>query len=122
MHYEKGTGMTFDEYSKQAIVTDKYGGGIQKVDSHAFMASLLGIGGEAGEITEKVKKIYWHKDGVETAADREELIKELGDLLWYTNTLSVYLGVSLDEVARRNIEKLQSRNTRGVLAGNGDNR
>lgn len=114
--------MTFDEYSTQAIVTDKYGGGVQKVDSHAFMASLLGIGGEAGEITEKVKKIYWHKDGVETPEDREELIKELGDLLWYTNTLAEYLGVSLDEVAKRNLRKLQSRNDRGVLAGNGDNR
>lgn len=114
--------MTFDEYSDQAIVTDKYGGGVQKVDSHAFIASLLGIGGEAGEITEKIKKIYWHKDGVETAEDREELIKELGDLLWYTNTLSVYLGVTLEEVARRNIVKLQSRQGRGVLKGSGDNR
>lgn len=114
--------MTFDEYSTQAIVTDKYGGGVQKVDSHAFMASLLGIGGEAGEITEKVKKIYWHKDGIETPEDREELIKELGDLLWYTNTLAEYLGVSLDEVAKRNLRKLQSRNDRVVLAGNGDNR
>lgn len=114
--------MTFDEYSEQAIVTDKYGGGTQKVDSHAFLASLLGLGGETGEITEKVKKIYWHKDGIETPENREELIKELGDVLWYLNTLSVYLGASLEEVASRNIAKLQSRDARGVLAGNGDNR
>lgn len=101
---------------------DKYGGGVQKIDSHAFLASLLGLSGESGEITEKVKKIYWHKDGIETAEDRREIMKELSDVLWYLNTLSIYLGGSLEEVAQINIEKLTSRAKRDVLKGNGDNR
>ena len=48
--------------------------------------------------------------------------KELGDVLWYISVMSSYLGISLDDVANTNVEKLASRKARGVLKGSGDNR
>lgn len=114
--------MDFDEYQKQAITTDVFGGKPQPIDSHAFLAQLLGLVGEAGEIAEKFKKIYRDKDGVFTMEDKQEMTKELGDVLWYVSVVSTYLGISLKDVADKNIEKLLSRQKRDTLKGSGDNR
>ena len=51
-----------------------------------------------------------------------EIKKELGDVLWYIANLSKELNVSLEDVAQKNIEKLQSRQQRNELHGSGDNR
>lgn len=114
--------MDFNSYQKQAITTDKFGGTPQPIDSHAFLAQLLGLVGETGEIAEKFKKIYRDKDGVFTPEDEKEMTKELGDVLWYLSVICTYLGISLQDVADLNIEKLQSRQKRGILQGSGDNR
>ena len=114
--------MDFNSYQKQAITTDKFGGTPQPIDSHAFLAQLLGLVGETGEIAEKFKKIYRDKDGVFTPEDEKEMTKELGDVLWYLSVICTYLGISLQDVADLNIEKLQSRQKRGTLLGSGDNR
>ena len=50
------------------------------------------------------------------------LALELGDVLWYISTLADDLGVTLEEVAKANIEKLQSRMERNKIKGDGDNR
>ena len=42
--------MTFDEYQKQAITTDTFGGKPQPITSPAFMSKLLGLVGESGEV------------------------------------------------------------------------
>lgn len=42
--------LLFTEYAQRAIQTDKYNGGSQKMDSHAFSAALLGLAGESGEM------------------------------------------------------------------------
>ena len=83
---------------------------------------FLKLNGEAGEVAEKFAKIIRDKGGVGTEEDRQELIKEVGDVLWYLAQISNELFVGLDEVARLNIEKLRSRKERGVLGGSGDNR
>lgn len=88
----------------------------------AFVAKILGLVGEAGEVAEKFKKIVRDKNGVVSDDDKADIEKELGDVLWYISALADYLGLAFDEVANKNIEKLFSRRDRGVQKGSGDNR
>lgn len=69
----------------------------------------LGISGEAGEVTDYIKKVVFHKHDL----DREEIGKELGDVLWYVTYIAECIGYSLEEVAEMNIEKLKKRYPEG---------
>lgn len=113
--------MQISDYSEKAIAT--------LLGTHAYgdispqlMAQVLGLAGESGEVLEKFKKLIRDRQGQLTEEDRAALIKELGDILWYVNAVAHLLGSSLEEVARRNNEKLASRHERGQLHGQGDNR
>lgn len=113
--------MKFDDYQDQAISTltgDHAYGDI----SSQLMAQVLGLVGESGEVAEKFKKIVRDKDGKLSPQDKQELLKELGDILWYVNAVSSLLGSSLAEVAENNLDKVLSRKERGVTKGSGDNR
>lgn len=83
---------------------------------------VLGISGEASEVAEKWKKILAYKNSVLSEEDRLELGKEMGDVMWYIAVLAERLGLSLEELAKQNIKKLESREKRGVIKGSGDNR
>lgn len=110
--------MTLDDYQKQALTT------VIASDSEFrdLLHWVLGINGEAGEIAEKVKKIIRDKNGEVSDDDKAEMAKEVGDVLWYLAVFAHHLGVSFEEVAQQNLDKLQSRKARGVLGGSGDNR
>ena len=83
---------------------------------------LLGLGGELGEIFEKVKKhIRGGKDPDELFRD-PALGKEFGDLQYYLPRAEDEFGFRAEEVMNENREKLESRKARGVLHGDGDNR
>jgi NTP pyrophosphatase (non-canonical NTP hydrolase) len=82
----------------------------------------LGLCGEAGEVAEKVKKTLRDDGGVLTAERREALSRELGDVLWYLSQVATEAGLDLEEIAAENLDKLFSRQERGVLRGSGDNR
>ena len=115
--------MQLSDYSTQALSTDTFDDTKPKdPGSHAFLSKILGLTGEAGEVAEKMKKILRDKDGVMSEQDKKELIKELGDILWYINSTAVYLGYTLDDVAQANLDKVLSRKARGVSHGSGDNR
>ena len=116
--------MNFNEYQKLALKTDSYenSGKNIKVTELAFLNKVLGLVGESGEVAEKIKKILRNQDGEMSAEDTKELIKELGDVLWYIAVLASYLGFGLDTVAKNNIDKLQDRASRGVIKSQGDNR
>ena len=85
----------------------------------------LGLSGEAGEVAGKVKKqIRDGKDwtGEEREEQRQKIVDELGDVLWYAAALAHELGITLADAMARNINKLQDRKRRGVLSGSGDAR
>lgn len=115
--------MNMNDYQKQAAVTDLLGNGkTAPIGDPAHVTKILGLVGEAGEVAEKYKKIIRDKEGRATPEDKQELKKELGDVLWYVAMLSRYLGFDLQEVAQANIDKLSDRQKRGVSHGSGDNR
>ena len=114
--------MDFNEYQRMALATDLFGGKPQPIVSPAFLEKLLGLVGETGEVAEKIKKIIRDKKGVSTPEDHQDMVKELGDILWYLAAVSSYLGIELQDIADLNIEKLADRQRRGALGGSGDNR
>lgn len=87
-----------------------------------LLSQVLGLVGESGEIADKFKKLIRDKKGELSDEAKREILKELGDVLWYVNTISSLLGSSLDEVAQNNLDKVLSRKARGVIQGSGDNR
>lgn len=88
----------------------------------------LALNEEAGEVAGKISKLIRDQglkfDGSEklTDAQRADICYELGDCLWQIAALSRDLGVSLNEVAHMNLEKLSSRAARRTLSGSGDHR
>lgn len=110
--------MNFDDYQKQALATAlNHEPAI--IDKTIW---VLGIAGESSEVAEKWKKILAYKDGKITDEDITELGKELGDIIWYIALFADRLGLSLSDIASKNLEKLASRKQRGVIKGKGDNR
>jgi NTP pyrophosphatase (non-canonical NTP hydrolase) len=82
----------------------------------------LGLAGEAGEVAEHAKKAIRDDAGTVSDERRAAMAKELGDVLWYVAQLASELELDLDEIAAQNLEKLLSRQRRGVLSGSGDDR
>ncbi|HEY1063951.1 MAG TPA: nucleoside triphosphate pyrophosphohydrolase family protein [Candidatus Saccharimonadales bacterium] len=113
--------MTFEEYQKQALTTLLSDQEFGEFNAQ-FIAQVLGLVGESGEFADKIKKRIRNDAGRVTPEERTELLKELGDVLWYVNSLSHLLGSSIAEVAQMNMDKLNGRKSRGVIKGAGDNR
>lgn len=81
----------------------------------------LSLCGEAGEVANKVKKIL-RGDTPLTLGEKHKLAKELSGAFWYLSMLSLELGYTLEELAKLNIETINSRLARNVLRGDGDDR
>ena len=111
--------MTFSQYGQQAHEIAFYETGHVMPD---VVYACLGMGGEVGEALEKVKKLYRDHGGQWTDERRAAFISELGDVLWYINEAAIQAGSSLPAVAQANLTKIQGRQARGTLAGQGDNR
>ena len=80
--------------------------------------SVMGLCGESGEACDIVKKHLFHGHEL----DRDALIKELGDIAWYLAEGAEALGISLEEVFERNIEKLKKRYPDGFSSEKSINR
>ena len=82
----------------------------------------LGLASEAGEVAGKVKKIIRDKNGILSDEDKQALAAELGDVLWYVTAVADDLGITISDIFYENYKKLNSRKSRGVIKGSGDNR
>jgi NTP pyrophosphatase (non-canonical NTP hydrolase) len=109
--------MQFDEYQGAARATAFY----PKL-CEVPVYPVMGLCGEAGEVSEKAKKILRDKQGIMSAEDRDALIDELGDVLWYIANIAADIDCELSYLAQRNIVKLRARAAKGTLAGSGDSR
>ncbi len=108
--------MEFSEYQRLSRRTAEY-------PRAAWLTyPALGLAGEAGEVAEHAKKVIRDDDGVVSDERRGAMRKELGDVLWYVAQLASELGLELEDIAAANLEKLLSRQRRGVLSGSGDER
>ena len=70
--------MTFREYQLKAKETARF-----PEKETAFIYASLALAGETGEVAEKIKKIWRDKNKQVSSEDKEEIKKELGDVLWY---------------------------------------
>jgi len=93
--------MDFNEYQKSAMATKK----VYPNQKEQIINALLGMSGEVGEVHEMFKKHYAF--GREIVVD--DLIKEIGDILWYLAEMCDAFGFSLEECAKGNIAKLRAR-------------
>lgn len=109
--------MEANEYQSRAISTAIY-----PDKGSNFVYPTLGLLGESGEVSEKVKKVIRDNEGVLTDPIRESIALELGDVCWYVASLAFELDYTLEEVFQMNLDKLSSRKERGVLGGSGDYR
>lgn len=108
--------MNMNEYQAAALQTAVY------PEQMRIIYPALGMNGEAGEVADKVKKVIRDNNLDFDAEKREAIALEIGDVLWYCATLAHDIGYSLEDVAKKNIDKLASRAQRDKLGGSGDNR
>ena len=106
--------MEINEYQKLAMVTLN-----RELDKKEMLTNaVMGLCGESGEACDIVKKHLFHSHKL----DRDALIKELGDVAWYLAEGAEALGISLDEILGRNIEKLKKRYPEGFSSEKSINR
>ena len=89
--------------SDRLVELDKKGANIERL-----VTAGVGLNAEAGAFLEIVKKMVfqgkpWNED------NREHLIIELGDIIWYATNACMALGISFEDVVARNVEKLEKR-------------
>jgi len=106
--------MTFDEYQQLAIRTKNS----KLNDQLSIAVNALGLVGEAGEVADYLKKVVGHNHPI----DRNKLVLELGDVLWYVASLCDEYQINMEAVATRNITKLQRRYPEGFSTTDSLNR
>jgi NTP pyrophosphatase (non-canonical NTP hydrolase) len=93
--------MTFDDYATAAARTENR----RLAEGERLMDAAAGLVEEGGEVLSLVRKHLYQGHPL----DRERVAKELGDALWCLTTVARSIGISLDDVARANVEKLTLR-------------
>lgn len=124
--------MDLNEYQKRAMSTC-----MPSCENISYM--LLNLVGEVGELSSKIAKhirkgnmtiggkclpngLHSSLKGEEWLTTDIELMKEAGDILWQLSGVCSVMGWELNDVAKMNLKKLASRQRRGVIDGEGDNR
>lgn len=99
----------FVAFSDRIVELDRKGANIERL-----LTAGVGINAEGGEFLEIVKKMIfqgkpWNED------NKDHLITELGDLMWYVMQACVALEVSIDQVVSKNVDKLMKRYPEGAF-------
>jgi NTP pyrophosphatase (non-canonical NTP hydrolase) len=99
----------FVDFADRIGELDREGANIERL-----LTAGVGINAEGGEFLEIIKKMVfqgkaWNRD------NREHLIIELGDIMWYVAQATIALGISMEEVLDRNITKLGKRYPEGAF-------
>ena len=113
--------MDFNEYQRLAATTD-VGTAAQDCLNPGFLYYVMGISGEAGEISEKFKKLFRDKNGIVDEEFKKVIIKEMGDVQWYQARLADWFGIEFEEIFTANVEKLHRRKELNLIHGDGDDR
>ena len=110
--------MELNDYQKLALVTDQMpGAGGLGANRKEVLVPLLGLSGEVGELLSEYKKYLRDEQGHELFIER--IREELGDIMWYAVNVAAKFDLSLEDVARWNLEKI---NARWGPAGSGHSR
>lgn len=104
--------MTLNEYQSKAAD--------YRVPTAPPEERVMGLLEEAGEVAGIFKRLLRGDYGPDIAATK--LFKELGDVLWYVGQIAGDNDWTLEEVAKGNIEKLESRKFRNTIVGTGSER
>ena len=110
--------MDLHEYQKEATKTAIFPDELPNFLNIGQVYTVLGEGGETGEIQEKLKKSI-REDDEEYI---EEMRAEVGDVLWYLSQICEEFDWNMEKIAQDNLTKLQDRQERGKLTGTGDKR
>ena len=113
-----GKHMKFSDYEQHEVLLGDMGPPVEA----GLLWYAVSFGGEAGEVMEKVKKLYRDDGGIMTPERLEALEKEAGDALWGLTRLLNHAGSSLENAALANIKKLEARLAAGTIHGDGDDR
>lgn len=103
--------MNFNDYQKEARLTAN----TDLTLVNALCNWSMGIAGESGELVDYIKKVVYHGKPL----DKDNIISELGDILWYIANLAKELDITLEDVAFSNIMKLRNRYPDGFIKGGG---
>jgi len=96
----RGGDLSLDTYQGLAMRTAK-----AQLPREAMSHALLGLGSEVGELMTHWKAhLYYGR-----ALDREYMVKEMGDVLWFLQRAAAAMLVTLGEVGTKNVAKLQLR-------------
>jgi NTP pyrophosphatase (non-canonical NTP hydrolase) len=95
--------MKFHDYQLEASKTDQVPG----TDEKSIVVPLLGLAGEAGSLLTEFKKRF--RDGCAYRIFDERLAEELGDILWYLANIATKTGLSLEDIALKNLTKTRDR-------------
>lgn len=106
--------MNINDYQKEAMTLLNPA----LTEKDVLMNALMGLCGESGEAIDLMKKHLYQGH----ALNRDELIKELGDIAWYLAEAATGLKIDLEEVFQRNLDKLHARYPKGFDTNRSQNR
>ena len=100
---------SFLALSDRLVELDEKGANIERL-----LTAAVGISAEGGEFTEIVKKMIFQGKPFDKS-NKEHLIIELGDVMWYVAQACMALEVSMDDVIETNVKKLAKRYPEGAF-------